>query len=81
MQGNGDNTNEGRTYQMLMSHPNQRSINAFKRWLNTKRAYMVVFKKAWRKFEGDSPIFADEAEYSEWSDGSYEYKGMYNDNS
>ena len=40
---------------------------------------MSVFKKGWRKFEGDSPIFAVEAAYAEWSDDSYIYKGMLND--
>ena len=78
MQGNVDNSHEGKTSQMLMSVPNQRSATAYKVWFNTKRDYMPVFKKAWRKFEGDSPIFADDAVYAEWSDENYEYKGMLN---
>ena len=39
---------------------------------------MAVFKKAWINFEADSPIFADKAIYAEFSDGGYEYNGMYN---
>ena len=80
MQGNVDNTYEGRTSQMLMTLPLGGGLVATKRWLNTKRSYMAVFKKSWRKFEGDSPIFDEnKATYAEWSDGSYEYKGMCDD--
>ena len=49
------------------------------RWLNMKRSLMELHKKVWRKIEGDAPIFDENvANYSEWTSGSFEYRGMRN---
>ena len=53
-------------------------------WENTNRwtkdgSVAKVGKKVWRMLEGDAPIFDENvAKYDEWTEGSWEYKGMRN---
>ena len=63
-----------------MSTPDKhKDLASLELWLNTKRPYMEVSKKVWRKIEGDAPIFDENlAKYSEWTEGPYVYRGMRN---
>ena len=74
-------TNEGKTFKMLMSTPFEHAnLVSRERWLNMKRSLMeLLHKKVWKKIEGDAPIFDENiAKYSEWTEGSFEYRGMRN---